>query len=102
MFGRRRPLLRGAAVGGAAYYAGKRRARNQASDEQAAADQEAENQKFEEYMAQNDANASTGSKGGESNSNFDELTKLQKLHENGILTDEEFADAKQKVIAKMG
>lgn len=94
MFGRRRPLVRAAVVGGAAYHIGKRNAQNQqaqdAADQQAETDQQAANEQ-----------SSTGSKGGESNANFDELTKLQKLHANGVLTDDEYADAKQKVIAKM-
>jgi putative oligomerization/nucleic acid binding protein len=95
MFGRRRPLVRAAVVGGAAYHIGKKNAQNQQAqqdeaDQQAQADQQAANEQ-----------TSAGSKGGESNANFDELTKLQKLHDNGVLTDDEYADAKQKVIAKM-
>jgi hypothetical protein len=91
MFGRRRPLARAAIVGGVAYHVGKSNAqKQQAQQDQAEADQQAENEQ-----------TSAGSKGGQSNANFDELTKLQKLHENGVLTDEEFADAKKKVIAGM-
>lgn len=96
MFGRRRPLVRAAVVGGAAYHVGQSNAQkqqaqqDQAKQEQAQADQQAANEQ-----------TNAGSKGGQSDSNFDELTKLQKLHENGVLSDEEFADAKQKVIAKM-
>ncbi len=91
MFGRRRPLVRAAVVGGAAYHIGKKNAQNQqAQQDQAAAEQTAP-----------DEQAATGDKGGESNGDFDELTKLQKLHDNGVLTDDEFAQAKQKLIAKM-
>jgi hypothetical protein len=94
MFGRRRPLVRAAVLGGAAYHVGKRNAQKQQ------AQQEQANQE-DQQAANEQEQASTGSKGGESNANFDELTKLQHLHDNGVLTDQEFADAKQKVIAKM-
>jgi hypothetical protein len=33
--------------------------------------------------------------------NFEELQKLGEMHKQGILTDEEFAAAKQKVLANM-
>jgi hypothetical protein len=90
MFGRRRPLLRGAVVGGAAYHIGKNRAQQQAQQDQAQADDTAQQ-----------AQADEGSKGGESSSEMDKITKLQKLHDNGALTDEEFTQAKKKVIAEM-
>jgi len=95
MFGRRRPLLRGAVVGGAAYQIGKNKAQNDAQQQQTATDQPAD-----EQMDQQNAQAQ-GSKGGQSNSNLDKLTELQKLHENGVLTDEEFAKAKEKLIAQL-
>ena len=90
MFGRRRPLVRAAVVGGAAYHIGKKNAQNQAQQDQAEADQ-----------ATADEQVNTGSKGGESKTEMDKITELQKLHENGALTDEEFASAKKKVIAEM-
>jgi hypothetical protein len=91
MLGRRRPLLRGAVVGGAAYHIGKRRAQDQAQEEQAAQAQATDNADTQ----------SAGSKGGSSTESLNKLTKLQKLHENGALTDEEFADAKEKVLAEL-
>jgi len=72
MFGRRRPLLRGAAVGGAAYYAGKKHAQ-----------------------------AASGSKGGAAKTTADKINELKQLHDSGALTDEEFAKAKDKIIAEM-
>ena len=91
MFGRRRPLVRAAVVGGAAYHIGKRNAQNQqAQQDQADADQ-----------AEQDDQATAGSKGGQSKSPADRITELQHLHDSGALTDEEFAKAKQKVIAEM-
>jgi hypothetical protein len=32
------------------------------------------------------------------NSNIDQLTKLKKLHEKGVITDEEFAEQKNKLL----
>ena len=89
MFGRRRPLVRAAVVGGTAYHIGKRNAQNQQAQPDEA-DQQVANEQ-----------SSAGSKGGEADSGFEELNKLQRLHDNGVLNDEEFAQAKQKVIAKM-
>ena len=57
MLMRRRPLLRAAAIGGGAYYAGKRRM-----------------------------------------DSHEQLTQLGKLREQGVLTDEEFAQQKTKLL----
>jgi hypothetical protein len=91
MLGRRRPLLRGAVVGGAAYHIGKSNAqKQQAQQKQAASEQAAQ-----------DEQVAAGSKGGETTAEMDKITQLQKLHDSGALTDEEFASAKKKVIAEM-
>ena len=34
-------------------------------------------------------------------SNSDELSKLAALHKQGVLTDKEFAEAKQKILGKL-
>src|SRR5436309_2544288 len=94
---RRRPLMRGAIIGGAAYGIGKRRARNQMEQQQAQADQQMENEQFEQHMAE-EKQDQQGMKGGESDSGMDKITQLKKLHENGSLTDEEFTKAKAKVL----
>jgi len=81
---RRRPLLRAAAVGGGAYMAGKRHAESQAQDA---------------TQDQAPAAAAEPPSGGISASAVDRLEQLGKLHEQGVLTDEEFAQEKQKVLA---
>ena len=81
-FGRRRPLLRAAAVGGGAYALGKRRARNEddaAYEEEAAAAQEAQ-------------------PSGLSTDAMRELEKLSDLKDKGILTQSEFDEQKAKIL----
>jgi hypothetical protein len=90
---RRRPLLRAAAVGGGAYYMGKRHAEAQQEE----ADQD---QRIGDLESQQPAAAPAASPaGGVSAEAVDRLGQLGKLHEQGILTDEEFAQEKQKVLA---
>lgn len=89
LLGRRRPLLRGAVVGGAAYQIGKHRARKQAEEEQATQDDEQESQSAS-------SQASTGS-----DENMNKLQELKKMHDSGVLTDDEFATAKEKVLANL-
>jgi hypothetical protein len=105
MFRRRRPLLRAAAVGGGAYMVGKHKA--QASDQQAAgeADQDARISELEQQQAppqqappqqaapQQQAPAAAGS------SMADQLQQLGALHQQGVLTDDEFAAAKAKLLS---
>jgi len=77
MFRRRRPLLRGAAVGGAAYYAGKKRAENEAAGE------------YDEEPAD---------EGALTSEDIAQLEKLSKLKEEGVLTEDEFEAQKQKIL----
>jgi len=84
MFRRRRPLMRAAMVGGAGYYAGKK---IQQGREQDAGQDEVETQQ-----------AAAPSAGGMSNDMIDQLGKLGQLHEQGVLTDDEFAAQKQKLL----
>ncbi len=86
MLGRRRPLLRAAAVGGGAYAIGKRRARNQADEEA---------QQVEE-PAQPDAAPAPA---GLTDSALEELAKLGTLKDQGVLTQEEFDAQKAKILA---
>jgi Short C-terminal domain len=106
MIMRRRPLLRAAAVGGTAYVAGKRRANRQAEEEQAYADQDArisnlEQQQYEQqqqaYPAQAPPPAQPAPSAGPP-SVSDQLSQLKDLHDQGMLTDEEFSAAKAKVL----
>ena len=77
MLRRRRPLLRGAAVGAAGYAIGKRAQRGQ--------EDELEDEGEPESTAISD-------------SEIEELRKLAQLKDEGILTDEEFEAQKQKLL----
>ncbi|HET7017064.1 MAG TPA: SHOCT domain-containing protein [Streptosporangiaceae bacterium] len=81
MFARRRPLLRAAAVGGAAYMAGKKKG---------------------QQPGQETGQASVPSQAGPSEpaqpSVSDQLAKLSNLHQQGALNDAEFASAKAKLL----
>jgi putative oligomerization/nucleic acid binding protein len=90
MFRRRRPLLRAAAVGGGAYALGKHRERSQAEQQE-----QAYNEGQQSAMAAAPAAAPPVSR-GISPDDTARLQELGKLHEQGILTDEEFA--RQKAI----
>ena len=84
MFRRRRPLMRAAMVGGAGYYAGKKIQQGREGD---AGQDEVETQQ-----------AAAPSAGGMSDDMIDQLGKLGQLHEQGVLTDDEFAAQKQKLL----
>src|SRR3954470_18661016 len=97
---RRRPLLRAAAVGGGAYVAGKHRAQSQ----QREADQDARISGLEDqppppqpaYAAP--APAPAPARTGMVPDAIEQLKQLGQLHDQGILTDEEFAAQKAKVL----
>jgi Short C-terminal domain len=94
MLARRRPLARAAVVGGAAYYGGKKHAEGQAREqEQEARIADLESQ---QYAAPAPAAPATGS-----DDSMEKLKELGALHEQGILTDEEFAAQKQKILRDM-
>jgi len=90
---RRRPLLRAAAVGGGAYMAGKARARSQ--DQQQA---EAEPAYAEPPPQQAYAEPPPPAPGGMNDDTIARLQQLGQLHEQGVLTDEEFAAQKAKIL----
>ncbi len=81
---RRRPLLRAAAVGGGAYVMGKRRAESQ---EQAPGPPP-------------DAGVppATAQSTGISPDALQRLQELAELHKQGVLTDEEFAEQKARIL----
>ena len=103
---RRRPLMRAAVVGGGAYMAGKSRARNQAEQSQYQADQDARISDLEQQQAaqpqgaqpqdQQPPPAPAAAPAG-SSSMIDQLNQLAALHQQGVLTDDEFAAAKAKL-----
>ncbi|HYB30532.1 MAG TPA: SHOCT domain-containing protein [Solirubrobacteraceae bacterium] len=92
-FMRRRPLLRAAAVGGGAYALGKHAERSQA---------EAQDQAYYEgqqsAMAAAPPPAAAPATAGVSSDDVARLQELGKLHEQGILTDEEFARQKTLIL----
>ncbi len=88
---RRRPLLRAAAVGGGAYVMGKRSAErtamNQGQDERIG--------QLEAQQAETQPQMSPDATQG---SMLDQLGRLTAMHDKGSLTDEEFAQAKAKLL----
>jgi hypothetical protein len=88
---RRRPLLRAAAVGGGAYAMGKRNARVQG---------EQQDQAFNEgqMAAAAPAAAPAPAPAGITSEDTARLAELGKLHEQGVLTDEEFSQEKAKIL----
>jgi len=109
MFRRRRPLLRAAAVGGTAYVAGKHMERN--AQERAAAEDE-QNQRLADLEAQQGYQQQPqqyqqpppqyqqppAAPPAAGPSMLDQLNQLTTLHEQGALTDDEFAAAKAKLL----
>jgi hypothetical protein len=92
MFRRRRPLLRAAAVGGGAYALG--------SHNRAAKEREADqDQQINELQNQAAAPAAAPASGGISSDAMEKLQQLAKLHEQGVLTDEEFSAQKERLLA---
>jgi Short C-terminal domain len=94
MFVRRRPLMRAAMVGGVAYHAGKRVQEGREADY----DRDARIAELEaQQMQQQPAPAPSAASGG-GDDMIAQLQKLAQLKEQGILTDEEFAAQKQKLL----
>jgi len=90
MLRRRRPLLRAAVVGGGAYMAGKSHARHQAERDQYESDQDS---RIDDLEGQQQAPAAAPAPA----SMTDQLSQLATLHQQGALTDSEFAAAKAKL-----
>ncbi len=98
---RRRPLLRAAAVGGGAYMYGKHRANAQAEQQEeayAAGQQSATAAPAQAPPAQ--AAPAQAPSAGITNADMDRLAELGKLHDQGILTDEEFAQQKARILGQ--
>jgi hypothetical protein len=92
---RRRPLARAAMVGGAAYYAGKRvQTGNQRESEQEER-LEALEQSQPQYQQ------APPPSGGITDASIAQLQKLGQLHESGVLSDEEFAEQKRRLLQGM-
>ena len=93
---RRRPLMRAAVVGGGAYIAGKHVANRQADQAAADADQDARISDLEQQQAPAPAPAPAPAA---SSPMIDQLNQLAALHQQGVLTDDEFAAAKAKLFS---
>jgi hypothetical protein len=102
-FFRRRPLLRAAAVGGGAYMMGKHRAQSQQREDyqdQAIGDLQTQQAAPAAVAAPPAAPAAPAAPaGGITAEALDRLAELGKLHDQGVLTDEEFSAAKGKLLA---
>jgi len=93
-FVRRRPLLRAAVVGGAAYHAGKRVQEGREEDY----DRDA---RIAELEAQQSQQAAPAPAAAPQTDMVEQLEKLAKLKQEGILTDAEFEVQKQKILQGM-
>jgi Short C-terminal domain len=107
MFRRRRPLLRAAVVGGGAYVAGKHVARRQEDQAQMEADQDQRISDLEQQQAsqpppsyqqpQPTYQEAPPAAPPQSSAMLDQLNQLAALHQQGVLTDDEFSAAKAKL-----
>ena len=103
MFRRRRPLLRAAVVGGGAYMAGKHVARGQEEQAQMQADQDQRISDLEQQQASQpppsyqQPQPPPAAAPPQSSAMLDQLNQLAALHQQGVLTDEEFGAAKAKL-----
>ena len=92
MFRRRRPLLRAAVVGGGAYMAGKSHSRHSMEREQQEDEQSARIGDLEQQAPNQQAPAPA-----QPSPMVDQLNQLAALHQQGVLTDDEFSAAKAKL-----
>ena len=103
---RRRPLMRAAVIGGGAYVAGKHVANKSAQQAQADADQDARISDLEQQQpdaapaapAAPAVPAAPATPAAAEPSMLDQLNQLATLHEQGVLSDDEFSAAKAKVL----
>ena len=100
MFRRRRPLLRAAVVGGGAYVAGKRVAQRQGDQAAQDADQDGRISDLEQQQQAAPPPAPAPAAPAAGNSMADQLGQLADLHQQGVLTDDEFAAAKAKLLGQ--
>jgi Short C-terminal domain len=95
MFRRRRPLLRAAVVGGGAYMAGKSHARHSMERQQY---EEEQDSRIGDLEQQQPAQQAPAPAPAQSSPMVSQLNELAALHKQGVLTDDEFAAAKAKLI----
>jgi|tagenome__1003787_1003787.scaffolds.fasta_scaffold20790117_1 hypothetical protein len=105
---RRRPLMRAAMIGGAGYVAGKHVEQGRQDDanrDQQIEDLQMQNAQMQQAQTQQAQMAAAPpppppapSAGGMSSNTIEQLKQLGELHEQGILTDEEFAAQKKALL----
>lgn len=108
---RRRPLMRAAMVGGAGYMAGKKIEQGREADayrDQQIEDLQMQNAQLQQAQMQQaqmqqaapppPPPAAAPAAPGISSNTIEQLKQLGELHEQGILTDEEFAAQKQALL----
>jgi hypothetical protein len=98
MIRRRRPLLRAAAVGGTAYVAGRSRGRRAEERDQAEYDQNQRLSDLEQQQAPPPVPAQQAPAAPAPSPMLDQLNQLATLHQQGVLTDDEFTAAKAKLL----
>ena len=103
MFRRRRPLLRAAVVGGGAYVAGKHmanKANDQAAYEASQDDRisQVEQQQQQQYAPPPQQAPPPPAAPAGGSSVADQLQQIAGLHQQGVLSDDEFAAAKAKIL----
>src|SRR5215472_7338681 len=101
MIRRRRPLLRAAAVGGTAYAVGRSSGRRREEAAQAEADQDQrlsdlEQQQYQQQQYQQPQYQQPPPQAAPAGPSM--LDQLTELHQQGALSDEEFAAAKAKLL----
>jgi membrane protease subunit (stomatin/prohibitin family) len=96
MFRRRRPLLRAAVVGGGAYVAGRSMGRRAEQQNQGEADQNERLSQLEQQQTPPQSYQPAPA-APETSPMIDQLNQLATLHQQGVLTDAEFAAAKAKL-----
>jgi hypothetical protein len=94
MMRRRRPILRGAMVGGVGYAAGKAAAGRSARED-------SQEQRLSGVESQQAAAPATGAPAGgaPAGGKVEQLKQLGELRDSGVLTAEEFEREKQKLLA---
>ena len=98
MFRRRRPLMRAAVVGGGAYVAGRSMGRRAEQQQQAEGDQDQRISDLEQQQQQTaPAPQEQAPAAAATSPMIDQLNQLAALHEQGILSDDEFTAAKAKL-----
>jgi hypothetical protein len=97
MFMRRRPLMRAAVVGGTAYAAGHHMANKSAQQAQQEDEQNERIGDLEQQQAP-PAPAEPAPAAAASSPMVDQLNQLAALHQQGVLSDDEFTAAKAKLL----